>query len=99
MVQTIKQFLDEIRMIRKDMYLRGERADTLLVASWLDRLVISLEKVAPTLDLMSEELDQLAKADMAKPKKKTKKVAKKKPKKASRKKARKPKKAKKKRRR
>lgn len=63
MVQTIREFLDEIRVIRKDMYLRGERADILLVASWLDRLVISLEKVAPTIDLMAEEIETLSHAE------------------------------------
>ncbi|HID72484.1 TPA: hypothetical protein EYP38_00965, partial [Candidatus Micrarchaeota archaeon] len=63
MVQTIKEFMDEIRMLRKEMYLHGEQADTKLVASWLDRLVISMEKVGPTLDMMSVELDELATAE------------------------------------
>jgi len=63
MVQTIKEFMDEMKMLRKEMYLHGEKADTKLVASWLDRLVICMEKVGPTLDMMSTELDELATAE------------------------------------
>ncbi|MFH1394313.1 MAG: hypothetical protein ABII71_00745 [Candidatus Micrarchaeota archaeon] len=63
MVQTIKEFVDEMRMLRKEMYLHGEKADTKLVASWLDRLVISMEKVGPTLDMMAVEIGELATAE------------------------------------
>lgn len=62
MVRTIREFMDDIRSLRREMYLHGESADSKLVASWLDRLVISMEKISPRLDLMAEELDQLAEA-------------------------------------
>jgi len=60
MVDTISEFQDELKSIRAEMQIRGSYADTKLVASWLDRLVVAIEKVAPTLDLIAEELDVVA---------------------------------------
>lgn len=89
MVKTIKEFRDELRMIRQEMYEQGETADTELVASWLDRVVISLDKISSTLDLMAVEVDIMsrccgtrAKGGKAKKAKKVVKKAKKKAKKA-----------------
>jgi len=85
MVKTIKEFRDELRMIRQEMYEQGETADAELVASWLDRVVISLDKLSSTLDLLAVEVDVMSKccgtqsARTKKPKKakKAKKKAKK----------------------
>ncbi len=74
MVKTIKEFKDEVKMIRREMYRKGGHADTKLVASWLDRLLISLEGVSPKLDLMMLDIEELKKATSTGPsKKKTKK--------------------------
>jgi len=79
-VKTIVEFKDEIRMIRADMNRRGEFADTKLIASWLDRLLISLEAIAPQLDLMAIELEELVDAvDALASQKKAKSAGKKKP--------------------
>lgn len=59
MVETIEEFKDEVKMIRREMYRKGEYADTKLVASWLDRLLISLEKVSIKLDLMMQDVEEL----------------------------------------
>ncbi len=81
MIRTIKEFKDEVKMIRMEMYKKGEYADTKLVASWLDRLCISLEKISPTLDLMMIELEELSESGSAKaakaPKKKKTSIKKK----------------------
>jgi len=87
MVKTIKEFQDELRVIRQEMYDYGETADTEIVASWLDRLVISLGKLSSTLDLMAVEVGIMSKccgtqggkkkAKKAKPKKAARKVKKK----------------------
>lgn len=61
MVKTIKEFRDELRAVRQEMYDYGETADTELVASWLDRLVISLDKLSSTLDLLAVEVDIMSK--------------------------------------
>lgn len=60
-MKTIKEFKNEVKSIRQDIRKRGNDADRKLMASWLDRLLISLEELSPTLDLMQEELDQLSK--------------------------------------
>ncbi len=63
MVETVREFVDELKTLRREMYRRGEKADPKLVASWLDRLVISLEKFCPTLELMGVGLEQLAESE------------------------------------
>jgi len=59
-MKTIKEFRDELESLRKEMFRQGTNVDVLLLASWVDRLVIAIEDVSPTLDIMAEELDVLA---------------------------------------
>ena len=98
MVKTIKEFKDEVKMIRREMYRKGKYADTKLVASWLDRLLISLEGISPKLDLMMQDIEELNDAmdnctcGAVSKKKKTKKKVKKKVKKKTMKKTKKKKK-------
>jgi len=97
-VKTIKEFKNEVKMIRKEMYRKGNYADNKLVASWLDRLCISLEGVSVKLDLMMQDIEELNEAmdsctcGAVKKKKKAKKKVKKKAKKKTAKKAKKKKK-------
>ncbi|MEM4359119.1 MAG: hypothetical protein QXT45_01155 [Candidatus Bilamarchaeaceae archaeon] len=80
MVETLQEFLDEVRTIKQEIYATGENADVKMIASWLDRLLISLEKVVPTLELMAVELaevteviDRIQEKKKVKPAKKGKK--------------------------
>ena len=95
MVKTIAEFRDELRALREDMFENAEMADTALVASWVDRLVISLEGLSHSLELMDVEMETLcsccnAMAEL--PAKKAPKKAAKKPAKKTAKKKAKPKK-------
>lgn len=63
MVETIEEFGDELRVLRNELVAKGNTADVKLVASWVDRLILSLEKVTPTLALMAIELEQLSYVD------------------------------------
>ncbi len=56
MVETISEFEDELKSIREEMKEKGAKADIKLVASWLDRLIIALESVTPTVELIDEEM-------------------------------------------
>ncbi len=83
MVKTVREFRDELRAVREEMYEYGESADVELVASWLDRVVISLEKVSDTMELMGVEIEVLSKRpEQEFTKKKAKKAVKKTVKKA-----------------
>lgn len=81
MAETLRELVDEVKSIRQDIYARGETADLKILASWLDRLLISLEKAAQTLELMAVELAEISevidaiqqKRKAARPVKKTKK--------------------------
>jgi len=59
MVETVNEFQDEIKTLREEIYAKGRTADVKLVASWLDRLLISLEKLSDSLDLMTAEVDTM----------------------------------------
>jgi hypothetical protein len=65
MVKTFEEFADEIKTLREDIRRNGPHADVRQVASWLDRLVIALEGVAPALDLTAEQADVAASATRA----------------------------------
>lgn len=59
MVKTIAEFRDELRALREEMFENAEMADIPLVASWVDRLVISLEGLSHSLELMDVEMETL----------------------------------------
>lgn len=59
MVETVNEFQDEIKTLREEIYAKGRTADVKLVASWLDRLLISLEKLSDSLELMTAEVDTM----------------------------------------
>ena len=63
MTESIGEFKDELKRIRIEIYQNGSVADPRLVASWLDRLIISLENICPALEVMDEEITQLAEAE------------------------------------
>ena len=59
MVETVSEFRDELRELREDLYLNGEKADVKLLASYLDRLIKALDKLTESLELSSAEIDTL----------------------------------------
>ncbi|MFH0884810.1 MAG: hypothetical protein V1861_03810 [Candidatus Micrarchaeota archaeon] len=63
MVKTIEEFRDELRSLRREMFENAETADLKLVASWVDRLVMSLEGLSDALELMDEGVDAVSGAD------------------------------------
>ena len=67
MVETIKEFQAELRALREEMYQQNDYIDTKLVASYLDRLIISLENLADSLDIMGVELEALSGAESPRP--------------------------------
>ncbi len=56
-MKTLAEFRDEMKALRMEMFQNAEMADTKLVASWVDRLVLSLEGLADTVEMMGTELD------------------------------------------
>jgi len=82
MVKTIEEFREELRILREDMYQNISVADMKLLASYLDRLIISLEAVSETLELTDSAVETLSQAEgpcpccTEEPAKKTKKAKK-----------------------
>lgn len=60
MAETLQEFLDEVNGIRQEIYAKGAAADSKMLASWLDRLLISIEKTIPKLELMAVELAEIS---------------------------------------
>lgn len=63
MVKSVEQFRDELRSLRREMFENSETADLKLVASWVDRLVMSLEDLSDSLELMGEGVEAVSGAD------------------------------------
>lgn len=59
MVKTMAEFRDELKALREEMFENAEIADIHLVASWVDRLVISLESISHSLELMNVEMETI----------------------------------------
>ena len=59
-MKTIEEFREELRTLRGDMYQNISTADLKLIASYLDRLIISLEGVSETLELTDSAVEALS---------------------------------------
>ena len=57
MTKSITEFREELKQLRQEMRQNANRADSKLVASWVDKLVISLEGFTETLDMFNNELE------------------------------------------
>jgi len=57
MTKSITEFREELRALRYEMSHNASRADAKLLASWVDKLVISLEGFTETLDMFNNELE------------------------------------------
>ncbi len=80
MMKNFSEIREELKNIRREMYKTGGTADLKLVASYLDRVVLSLEDLTETLELMDVEMETVCECVECKPEPKAK-AAKKKPKK------------------
>ena len=60
MIETMKELKSELRGIRQDIRMSGMRADPVIVASWLDRMAICMEKAMDSVDLMQERVDVMS---------------------------------------
>lgn len=57
MAKSLDEFREELRALRDEMYQSSDTADLKLVASYLDRLVMSLEGLSETLEAMENEVE------------------------------------------
>ena len=60
MAKTVEEFKDDLRALRDEMYQSSDKADLKLIASYLDRLLMSLEELSDTLGIMSVEIETLS---------------------------------------
>lgn len=88
-MKTVSEIKDDLRTLRDDLFRTGESADTKLVASYLDRLLMSVEDLCDSLEAMETEVETVCKCceapmempmaakSASKPRKAAKKAAKK----------------------
>ena len=84
MMKNFAEIREDLKNIRREMYKTGGSADLKLVASYVDRLVLSLEDLTETLELMDVEMETVCDCLECRPMERPRKAkaAKKKPKKA-----------------
>jgi hypothetical protein len=63
MAKTIEDFKEDLRLLRAEMYQNGENVDTRMLGSFIDRLVISLEAFAETMESVDISVETLSDAE------------------------------------
>jgi len=87
MVKTMDELRDELKTLREEMFDSAESADLKIVASWVDRLLIAVERLTESVELMDAMVDASCECCSMEAPKAVKKPAKKSAKKAEPKKA------------
>ncbi|MFN7991343.1 MAG: hypothetical protein U0R44_04265 [Candidatus Micrarchaeia archaeon] len=59
MAKTFSEIRDELRSLKDEIFMSGENADMKLVASYLDRLVLSVDSLAETLEGLEASMEQI----------------------------------------
>jgi hypothetical protein len=63
--KTIDEFKEDLRILRAEMYQNSENADLRLIASYLDRLILSLEDLSDTLAVMEAGTEMMLSSEEA----------------------------------
>jgi hypothetical protein len=66
MSETVKEFRDELRQLREEMFVNADAADIKLVASYVDRLLLSLDKLSESLEMMETEIETMSESEAPK---------------------------------
>lgn len=59
-MKTVSEIKDDLRALRDDMFRSGENVDAKLVASYLDRLLLSVEDLSQSLESLEAEVDTVS---------------------------------------
>ncbi len=59
-VETFEEFKSELETLRSEIQEKKDALDVALVGSWVDRVVILLDKMSQTLSLLEERVDVLS---------------------------------------
>jgi hypothetical protein len=89
MAKTIEEFREDLKLLKQDLYQNAETMDIRMLASFLDRLIASLDEITDRLEATEISVEELSEAEecvcQSAPKKKPKAAAKKKAKPAKKK--------------
>ena len=58
-VQDFQEFKNDLNVLREEIKAKATELDAALVAAWVDRLVIMLDRIADTLALLDERVNVL----------------------------------------
>ncbi len=87
MTKTFAEIKDDLKFIREELYRNSDKLDFKLLASYLDRTILSLEDLTDSLDVVDNEMDALCScAECEEPVKKATALKSKKPKASAKKK-------------
>ena len=63
MAKSIEEFREDLRQLKADLYQNAENTDLRLLASYIDRLIISLDDLADRIEGVEISVEELATAD------------------------------------
>jgi len=58
--ETFEEFKSELETLRSEIQEKKDELDVALVGSWVDRVVILLDKMSQTLSLLEERVDVIS---------------------------------------
>jgi hypothetical protein len=63
MAKSIEDFREDLKLIRDELYQGAETMDLRILASYIDRLIISLDALADSIEGMEISMEELSTAD------------------------------------
>ncbi len=67
MSKSTEDFKEELKQIRDELYAGAETMDLRIVASYIDRLIISLDSLADNIESIEISVEEISNADEEKP--------------------------------
>ena len=63
MAKSIEEFREDLRLLKQDLYQNAEMIDVRILASFLDRLIVSLDELSDRIEATEISIEELSTAE------------------------------------
>ncbi len=63
MAKTIEEFREDLRLLKQDLYQNAEMMDIRLLASFLDRLIVSLDELSDRIEAAEISIEEMSESE------------------------------------
>ncbi len=64
MAKTIEEFREDLRLLKQDLYQNAEMMDIRLLASFLDRLIVSLDELSDRIEATEISIEEMSESEV-----------------------------------